>query len=177
MGTQLYYQNPGKDGTSAAPPASVDPPLPLPLRWLAIATAVYTVLLVALPIQMTLDQEALTASIRENNPDLNPAHMDFAINAALVYSWALHAIDVVLTIWFTVKAVRGRRWARIALTGYLLIATSFSLVSAAAGTMYLWAVISCDGIHVLMLVLLWAPRSVRRFFATHRAKSAIPTAT
>ncbi|HIZ34319.1 MAG TPA: hypothetical protein H9815_00965, partial [Candidatus Ruania gallistercoris] len=40
--------------------------------------------------------------------------------------------------------------------------------SAAMGDSYLIAVIPTDALHLMMLVLLWVPRSVREFFAAHR---------
>jgi len=118
---------------------------------------------------MAVDREFTANSITKNEPNLDPAHLDFAITGAIVYAVVMHAIDVVLSVWFTVKALRGRQWARIALTVYLVIATFGSLYSAAAGTEYLWAVIPGDGVHIAMLALLWLPRSVREFFAAHRA--------
>jgi hypothetical protein len=50
-----------------------------------------------------------------------------------------------------------------------VVATLGSVASAAAVPTYLWAIIPGDGVHLVMLVLLWAPRSVRTFFAAHRA--------
>ncbi len=86
----------------------------------------------------------------------------------ILYAVVLHSLDVALLVWFTLKVWRGRRWARIALTGYLVVASILSLISAAEGIEYLVIVIPTDVIHLIMLGLLWLPTSVRAFFAPRR---------
>ncbi|WP_166997924.1 hypothetical protein [Paramicrobacterium fandaimingii] len=145
--------------------------IPLPLKWLIPAVGVGIFLLVALPVAMLIGRDGfLLDSVIANDPTLDPRYLEFALNASIIYAVVLHAIDVVLSIWFVVKIMQGRQWARVALTAYLVIATFGSLYSAAAGSAYLWAVIPGDSIHVIMLVLLWAPRSVRDFFARYTAR-------
>ncbi|MEV6040354.1 hypothetical protein AB0L65_55240 [Nonomuraea sp. NPDC052116] len=122
-------------------------------------------LYVALPVAMAMNRGSTGASIMRNNPSLDPADLGFAVDAALVYTFVLHAVSAALAIWFTVKALKGRRWARVALTGYLLLAALGSFTSAAAGAEYYWAVIPTDAIHLVMIAVLWLPRSARRFFA------------
>lgn len=124
------------------------------------------VLYIALPVMMAVDRDYTSASIMRNNPSLSPADLDFAVNAAIVYAIVLHAVSSAAAVWLVVKALRGRRWARIALTAYLILATLGSLVSAAAGAEYLWAVIPSDAIQLAMIVLLWLPAPSRRFFGS-----------
>lgn len=126
-------------------------------------------LLVALPVAMVVDRDHTIRAIMNDQPDLAPAHQGTAFAAVIVFAVVVHAVDAVLTIWFGVRTLGGKQWARIALTVYLVVATLGSVASAAAVPTYLWAIIPGDGVHILMLVLLWAPRSVRAFFAAHRA--------
>ncbi|QPZ39433.1 hypothetical protein [Paramicrobacterium chengjingii] len=145
--------------------------IPIPLKWLIPAVGVGIFLLIALPVAMVIGRDGfLRDSVIANDPQLDPRYLEFALTASIIYAVVLHAIDVVLSIWFVVKIMQGRQWARIALSAYLVIATFGSLYSAAAGSAYLWAVIPGDSIHVIMLVLLWAPRSVRDFFARYKAR-------
>ncbi|MET7334592.1 hypothetical protein [Nonomuraea sp. NPDC005650] len=139
--------------------------VPLPLRLLVPALIVLLALYVALPVAMAVDRGSTGASIMRDNPALDPADLGFAVNAALVYTFALHAVSAVLAVWFTVKALKARRWARIALTGYLVLATLGSFASAAAGPEYYWAVIPTDAIQLAMIAALWLPGPARRFFA------------
>lgn len=127
------------------------------------------VLLAGLPVLMLLDQPALAALIdRETGGTLNETWRARVVAFAIVYAFVLHAICVILLVWLTLKVLRGRQWARIALTAYLALATAASLYSAGMGGMYLAVVIPTDLLHVLMAILLWAPPGVREFFAAHR---------
>lgn len=149
-----------------APPSRA----PRALRWLLVGVAASIVLLIALPLAMIINQEGLTTAIERDTPGtLTPEWMSFALVAAIVYAIVLHLPNVVLLLWLTPRILRGRRWARLVLTAYLIIATYFSLYSASKGGMFLWAVIPTDTLHILMIGLLWVPPSVRRFFAAHRA--------
>lgn len=166
MEAQLYHH----DRPEAAETEAPRPAPPRPLTWVLAGVIGGVVLLVGLPVAMWLGRDGfLTDSIVAQDPDLSAKQLEFAVWASILYAAVLHAVDVAVTIWLMVKVWHGRQWARVALTGYLVIATGGSLYSAAMGDSYLIAVIPTDALHVMMLVLLWAPRSVREFFAAHRA--------
>lgn len=171
MEAQPYYQPPGAENAPAAP-QNGGIRVPRAMWGLVAGMVIATVLLVALPVTMIVDRGGTQEAIRADQPNLDPAHLDFAFYAVIAFAVVLHALDVVLTVWFGLKAMRGRQWARIALTVTLVVLTIGSLFSAAAVPTYLWAVIPGDGIHILMLILLWAPPSVREFFAAHRRADA-----
>lgn len=151
--------------------------MPTALRWLVPCVAVGVALLIALPAVLAFDRGFTADAIMQHEPALDPSHLELAIDLVIVDAVVWHSIDVVLSVWFVVKTLQGRHWARVALTAYLVIATVGSLYSAASGTQFLWAVVPGDAIHVVMLALLWVPRSVRDFFAAHRARSAIAAGT
>ncbi|MDN5687701.1 MAG: hypothetical protein L0G94_13670 [Brachybacterium sp.] len=149
-----------------APP----PRAPGALRWLVVGIAASIVLLVGLPVLMLVKRTELVAAIERETPGtLSEEWMGWIVVFALAYAIVLHLVDVVLLLWLTPRILRGRRWARITLTVYLVVATAGSLYSATMGGMYLAVVIPTDILHVIMVALLWAPPSVRRFFAAHRA--------
>jgi hypothetical protein len=141
------------------------PVVPPPLWWLVPGLVGLIALYAALPIVMMLDRDFLAASIVRNTPDLDPAWLHWAVDGAILYTAVLHTVDIALATWFVVKSLQGRRWARIALTVYLVLATVLGMISVAAGPEYYWAALGADAIHILMIVLLWAPRSSRSFFA------------
>lgn len=143
--------------------------------WVMFSGAMISnVLLIALPVAMAVDSDHTYQAIAADQPGLDAAAMDVAFYAVLVYAFALHGLDVVLNTWFGIKALRGRRWARIALTVYLVVAAVGGLFSAAAVPDFLWLVIVSDVIHVVMLFLLWVPGSVRRYFTARRRPSSAP---
>jgi membrane protein YdbS with pleckstrin-like domain len=61
-----------------------------------------------------------------------------------------------------VQTLKGRRWARIALSVFLIVATVASFASWSAGLQFQWSVIATDALHVLMIALLWLPGRSRR---------------
>lgn len=143
---------------------------PTALRLLLIGIGVSIVLLVGLPVLMLLDRSELVASIeRETAGGLSEEWMARVVVFVMIYSIGLHLLDVILLLWLTPKVLRGRQWARVTLTAYLVVATAGSVYSATMGGMYLAVVIPTDLVHVIMVTLLWVPPSVRRFFAAQRA--------
>src|SRR5699024_12172021 len=79
---------------------------------------------------MLVRREELVASIERSSPGLSPEWMDWVMVFVMAYSIALHLLDVILLVWLTPKVLRGRRWARIILSVYLVVATAGSLYSA-----------------------------------------------
>lgn len=143
---------------------------PRALQWLVAGIVASIALLIALPIVMMIDQDGLRAAIdNDTGGELDPEWKDWVLVATIVYAVVLHLVDVALLLWLVPKVLRGRNWARITLTIYLVVATFFSLYSATQGTMFLWAVIPTDILHVLMIALLWMPASVRRYFTDQRS--------
>ncbi|MGO1974240.1 MAG: hypothetical protein ACTH2Q_14895 [Propionibacteriaceae bacterium] len=151
---------------------------PKPLRWLIAGVVASIALLIALPVVMLIDREGLVEAIRRDSPDVADEHLGLAVVFVMIYSVGLHLVDAILLLWLTPRVLRGRQWARIVLTAYLIIATFFSIEnSAMKGTMFLWAVIPTDILHVVMITLMWVPRSVRAHFAAHRASEREKVAT
>lgn len=157
---------------ASRPPAESDHSparAPVALRLLLVGIGVSIVLLVGLPILMLVNQSELVVTIEEETAGtLSEEWMGRVVIFVMIYSIGLHLLDVVLLVWLTPKVLRGRQWARITLTAYLVVATAGSLYSASIGGMYLAVVIPTDLLHVIMILLLWAPPSVRRFFAAQR---------
>jgi hypothetical protein len=114
---------------------------------------------------MALDPAGTAESIAQENPSLSPADVRFGVPAAILYAAVLHLLYGGVLTWLGFQTLRRRRWARIALTVTLVLATLNSLDSATAGPGYLWWAVGGDVLHVVILGLLWIPASVREFFA------------
>ena len=158
-------------------------PAPWPMRWLAVGAIVSIILLIALPVMMLIDRDGVIVAIMRQGQQLDTAnrewlvaHPDMVFGFVMIYTVVLHLVCAGVLGWFTPKAVRGCSWARIGLSIYLVAATCLSLISAVQGGMFLAIVIPTDIIHILMLVLLWVPPSVRQFYAAHRSvRRSTPT--
>jgi hypothetical protein len=149
---------------------------PSALRWLVALLAALLIVLIVLPAEMTLDRAGTGESIMRDQPSLSPGDLDFAINMTLAYTWLAHAFYGAVTAWLVAKVLRGRPWARVTLTVVMVLASLNSLGSAQAGPEYYPAVIAGDVLHLAVIVVLWGPKSVRRFFTAHRRRraSALP---
>jgi hypothetical protein len=162
MAAQSCHQPGAESGDIAVPGA---------LRCVMVALAALVVVLAALPVLMALDPASTVESIARNDPSLGPAELDFALTAAIAYAAILHVIYAAVAVWFGVVSLRGRRWARIALTVLMVAATLNSVDSALKGPEYLWWAIGGDVIHIVVVGLLWIPAPVRGFFAAHRSRA------
>ena len=149
-------------------------PRPAALRWVMILLVALLAVLAVLPVMMAVDSGTTIETILRENPALGPAGLDFAFAATIAYAAVLHLVYGAVAFWLGWKAVRGRRWARVALTVVLVLATLNSIDSATSGPEYFWWAIGGDVIHLAIIGLLWIPAPVRAYFAAHRAASAPP---
>ena len=125
---------------------------------------------------MTFDRAGVEATIIAANPGIAPDHLEQVWLATLAYSYGLHVLLAAVYVWLGWKVLRRRQWARITLTFVLVLSACASVISAMAGTMYLWAVIVSDLTFLLGIVLLWAPSATRAYFRPERlgAEPATP---
>ncbi|HIT76752.1 MAG TPA: hypothetical protein IAA98_14325 [Candidatus Avipropionibacterium avicola] len=137
---------------------------PPTLRWLIPVVIGYGIVLALLPLQMVLWPDGVIESVRRQEPGLDPYWQAMAVRLAIAQAALIHAVSLGLAIWFTVKVLRGRRWARIALTVQMLLSIPESLYSATSGATFVPHVIASNCFHVAILGLLWVPASVRSFF-------------
>ncbi|MDN5915960.1 MAG: hypothetical protein L0I76_12765 [Pseudonocardia sp.] len=144
--------------------------VPAPLRLAAAGMVALLLVLAALPVMMALDPAATAASVTRQDPSLSPADVEFGVSASIVYAAGLHLVYGAVLLWLGLKSLRRRRWARIALTVALVLATLNSIDSATKGPEYVWWAIAGDVLHVGIVGLLWLPRSVREYFAAARAE-------
>jgi hypothetical protein len=133
-------------------------------RWVLVAAILLAALYVALPVVLVLDLDAVRATVQAESPALDAHGVDVAVRAVVAYSAILHAVSVAVLLWFTVQTLKGRRWARIALTVFLIVATVASFASWSAGLQFQWSVIATDALRVLMIALLWLPGRSRRAY-------------
>ncbi|WP_152362726.1 hypothetical protein [Microlunatus speluncae] len=139
------------------------------MRWLVLGSVLSGILLIGLPLRMIIDRDGTMAAIQRDQPGLDGQAPGIVFALVIAYTAVLHAIAVALLVWFTIKVLRGRGWARIALTVYLVAASILGLNSAGKGIDFLLVVIGANLVHLIMLGLLWLLPSVRAFFAEHRA--------
>lgn|GEM_PF-5790683 len=121
-------------------------------------TALVLILLYALvPLMMLMDSSLAETLIMKNRPGLSARELQFATAAVIIFTTAIHLLFMGLTLWLSIMAVRRRKWAHIALTAVLSIATFGSFSSWMAGPSLYPVIIATTIIHLVLLVLLWLP--------------------
>ncbi|NKY56050.1 hypothetical protein [Nocardia flavorosea] len=143
---------------------------PTPLHWLIWCGVLSIIALIALPIVMTFDRVGIETTIAQANPGLPPDQMEFAWIASLAYTYILHFANVAVFVWLGWKILLGRRWAQVTLTVVLVSVICAAMISATAGSMYLWAVAIGHLAHSAGLALLWIPPTVRAYFRTEPSR-------
>lgn len=169
MATRPYYQR-ADSGRPVAADTTVHSDPPRPLRALVLVFGALSVILLALPVVMSVDREFVQSSVLHERPDLNGSELDVAITSTRAFTWLTHVATVLLGAWLVRTVLRGRAWARIALTVLLVLATANSIDSALTGPQYYAWVIGSDLCQLGMLLLLWLPRSVRTYLGRGRRK-------
>ena len=125
---------------------------------LFIITVLVLILLYALvPLMLLVDSSLAETLIMKNRPELPGSELQFAAVAVKTFTAAIHLLFMGLTAWLSIMAVRRRKWARIALTAVLSIATFGSFSSWMAGPALHPVIIATTIIHLVLIVLLWLP--------------------
>lgn len=148
-----------------------DVPVPTPLRLAGACLLVLLVVLAALPVLMALDPAATAASVIREDPSLSPGDVEFGVSAAIAYAAVLHLLYGAVLLWLGFRTLRRRRWARVAPTVALVLASLNSIDSMTKGAEYFWWAIAGDVLHTGIIALLWWPRSVREYFVSPRPSS------
>lgn len=135
-----------------------------PFRWLVGSLALLTALFIALTVMMIAVPGYTRDAVLRHSPALTHRDLDTAVNVTIAYTAVMHVVHVAIATWLVVKALKRRRWARIALTVYLPLATVGSLASW-SDLRFAWVVVLSGVVHLVIIGLLWLPHSVRAYFA------------
>lgn len=139
--------------------------MPAALRITIAALSALVLLHVAVPVMLLAGRASLRDDTLAAHPDFRPDQLDAAVVVTLAAAAVFHLLFCAAYIWFGWKLARGRRWARIALTITLVLATLFSVVSWTSSSMFHAAIIASDVLQIVLMGLLWLPPSVRVYLA------------
>jgi hypothetical protein len=142
--------------------------MPAVLKIVITGVGALVLLHLAVPVVMLANKAGLRADTSAANPALTPAQLDAAVVVAIAAAVVFHLLFCAAYTWFGVKAARGRRWARVALTITLVLSTLFSAVSWSSSSMFHTLVIVSDLLQVILIGLLWIPSSARGYFELNR---------
>jgi hypothetical protein len=116
-------------------------------------------------IVLWADEGALRAQIASQHPEFGAAELARSADIAVVSGAVFHGVLLLLCVLLAAKLATGQPWTRRLTTISQLVSILFSAFSWSSSPMF-HAVIPIIGvIQIIIVALLWAPRSAREFFA------------
>jgi hypothetical protein len=137
---------------------------PTPVRYALALVAVVAASHLVVPVVMLADQSDLRAQIAAQHPEFGAAAVARSVDVAVIAGVVFHVLLLAICALLLWKLPAGRPWTRRLATISQLLSVLFSAVSWSSSPMF-HAVIPVIGLaQILLVVLLWGPRSAREFF-------------
>ncbi len=131
-------------------------------RALLLAVAVSHLVI---PLVMWANEAALRAEIAARYPGFGQAEVDRSAVVAIESGAVFHGILLVLCVVPAWKLATGRRWTRRLTTATQLLSVVFSVFSWTSSSMFHAVIPVVVLAQVVLVALLWVPRTARDFFA------------
>jgi hypothetical protein len=131
-------------------------------RVLLIAVAISHLVV---PVVMGANQSALRDRIATQHPDFGVAEVARSAAIALTSAAVFHGILLVLCVLLLWKLATARPWTRRLATVSQLLSVAFSVVSWSSSPMFHAIIPIIGAAQILLVVLLWVPRTAQEFFA------------
>lgn len=117
------------------------------------------------PVVIGINQSALRDQIAAQRPDFSADEVARSATIAVASGAVFHGVLLMLCALLVWKLATARPWTRRLTTVSQLLSVVFSVVSWSSSPMF-HAVIPIIGTaQILIVALLWTPRTVREFFA------------
>jgi hypothetical protein len=120
---------------------------------------------VMVPVVMWGRRSTLRDQIASRQPGFGPAEVAQSADIALVSAAVFHGLLLVLCALLVWKLATARPWTRRLTTVSQLLSVVFSVVSWSSSPMFHAVIPVIGAMQILVVALLWAPRSARAFFA------------
>lgn len=154
-------------------------PAPKEVRWIVWCFIVLAVLQLLVGILLMLHRAEVLDTTRQAKPALTQNQLDYTVNSTVYGGAVVHLIIAVLYVWIAMKIGRGRNWARIVGSAFVILAifgglafllSASSTIPEEQGQVAAEQLLS-GVISLLAVGLLWLPRSSRDFFRTGNASA------
>jgi hypothetical protein len=124
-----------------------------------------------IPVVMGAHRDAVRDRIAAQHPGFGAAEVARSADVAVVSGAVFHGVLLVLCVLLAVKLASGKPWTRRLTTVSQLLSVAFGFFSWSSSPMF-HAVIPVAAVAQLaVVVLVWAPRSSRDFFARRRPRT------
>jgi cytochrome c biogenesis protein CcdA len=146
--------------------------LPKEVRRAALCLCAFAILNLIVVTLMVSNQSELADTLREANPEFSFRDVEAYASGMLIGGVLVYLCFAVVSIWLALMVGEGRNWARVAVTGLLIVNLLISVFLFAAP----FAGLPQRIVHVISALLklfaigmLWLPESSREYFATRTA--------
>jgi hypothetical protein len=118
-----------------------------------------------IPVVMGVNQSTLRDQIASQHPGFAAVEVGRSVDLAVAFGAAFHGILLVLCTLLVWKLTTARPWTRRLATVSQALSLGFSMVSWSSSPMFHAVIPIVGAAQILVVALLWAPRTAREFFA------------
>jgi hypothetical protein len=139
--------------------------IPAPVQSARVLLAAVAISHLVIPVVMAVNQSALRDQIAAQHPDFAAAEVARSADIAVASGAVFHSVLLALCALLAWKLATARPWTRRLTTVSQLLSVVFSVVSWSTSPMFHAVIPIIGAAQILIVALLWTPRTVREFFA------------
>jgi hypothetical protein len=144
--------------------------IPASVQSARVLLAAVAVTHVVVPVVLAVNQSSLRDQIASQHPDFTAAEIAKSTGIAVVSGAVFHGVLLALCVLLVWKLATARPWTRRLTTVSQLLSVVFSFVSWSSSPMFHIVIPVVGAAQILIVVLLWAPRTARKFFEVPRRR-------
>jgi hypothetical protein len=144
---------------------------PMPVQSARVLLAAVAISHLVVAVVMSINQSTLRDQIATQHPDFDAAEVARSTDIAVTSGAVFHGILLVLCALLVWKLATARPWTRRLTTVSQLLSVVFSVVSWSSSPMFHAVIPVIGAAQVVIVVLLWIPRTAREFFAKSTGKN------
>ena len=141
--------------------------LPAPVTTARILLAIVSAYHLFIPLFTITHLELLRSDLVRRTPGISSDGLDYAISSATTIALTVHIPLFLLTGILAFALSSGHPWALRPATVSQLFSIGFSTISTPPFDVLRLLIPAFIGVGIAIIVLLWAPRTSRAFFAAH----------
>ncbi|MFI1990021.1 hypothetical protein [Actinoplanes sp. NPDC020271] len=141
------------------------PRSPSPIRAARVLLALIALSHLAVPIVMQVDRGVLHDEIASRHPGFGATAVTRSVDIAVTSAVVFHGVLLVLCAVLIGKLRTAQPWTRRLTTASQLLSVAFGAFSWSSTPMFHAVIPVIGAVQLVTVVLLWAPRSARAFFA------------
>jgi hypothetical protein len=144
--------------------------VPAPVQSARVLLTAVAISHLVVPVVMGIDQSTLRDQIAGRHPEFGAAEVARSAGIAVTSAAVFHGILLALCALLAWKLATARPWTRRLTTVSQLLSVAFSVVSWSSSPMFHAAIPVIGAAQILVVALLWLPRTAREFFARRPAR-------